>query len=68
MKYSGSSGDAENRALARPAVMCSENSDSDVVVMEIGEELMCASLLENWIDEAERSRWFLFEASRPERG
>jgi starvation-inducible DNA-binding protein len=24
-----------------------------------------ASLLENWIDEAERRAWFLFEASRP---
>jgi starvation-inducible DNA-binding protein len=23
-----------------------------------------ASLLENWIDEAERRTWFLFEASR----
>jgi starvation-inducible DNA-binding protein len=24
-----------------------------------------ASLLENWIDEAEQRIWFLFEASRP---
>jgi starvation-inducible DNA-binding protein len=28
------------------------------------EDVASASLLENWIDEAERRTWFLFEASR----
>lgn len=28
-------------------------------------DIASASLLENWIDEAERRTWFLFEASRP---
>ncbi|MFZ3328767.1 MAG: DNA starvation/stationary phase protection protein [Methylocella sp.] len=28
-------------------------------------DVASASLLENWIDEAERRTWFLFEASRP---
>lgn len=28
-------------------------------------DIASASLLENWIDEAERRIWFLFEASRP---
>jgi starvation-inducible DNA-binding protein len=28
-------------------------------------DVASASLLENWIDEAERRAWFLFEASRP---
>jgi starvation-inducible DNA-binding protein len=28
-------------------------------------DVATASLLENWIDEAERRVWFLFEASRP---
>lgn len=28
-------------------------------------DVATASLLENWIDEAERRTWFLFEASRP---
>ena len=27
-------------------------------------DVATASLLENWIDEAERRTWFLFEASR----
>ena len=27
-------------------------------------DVASASLLENWIDEAERRTWFLFEASR----
>jgi starvation-inducible DNA-binding protein len=26
-----------------------------------------ASLIENWIDEAERRVWFLYEAARPDR-
>ena len=30
-------------------------------------DVATASLLENWIDEAERRIWFLFEASRPVR-
>src|ERR1700704_3984474 len=29
-----------------------------------GNDVASASLLENWIDEAERRTWFLFEASR----
>jgi starvation-inducible DNA-binding protein len=29
-----------------------------------GEDIATASLLENWIDEAERRTWFLFEAVR----
>jgi starvation-inducible DNA-binding protein len=28
------------------------------------EDVASASLLENWIDEAERRTWFLFEAAR----
>lgn len=36
--------------------LCDEHSD-----------VASASLLENWIDEAERRTWFLFEASRPVR-
>ena len=28
------------------------------------EDVASASLLENWIDEAERRTWFLFEATR----
>jgi starvation-inducible DNA-binding protein len=28
-------------------------------------DVATASLLENWIDEAERRTWFLFEATRP---
>jgi starvation-inducible DNA-binding protein len=28
------------------------------------DDIATASLLENWIDEAERRTWFLFEASR----
>ena len=28
------------------------------------EDVASASLLENWIDEAERRTWFLFEAGR----
>ena len=28
-------------------------------------DVASASLLENWIDEARRRAWFLFEASRP---
>lgn len=30
-------------------------------------DVATASLLENWIDEAERRAWFLFEISRRER-
>ena len=30
------------------------------------EDVATASLLENWIDEAERRAWFLFEAGRHE--
>jgi starvation-inducible DNA-binding protein len=30
-------------------------------------EVASASLIENWIDEAERRTWFLFEATRSER-
>jgi starvation-inducible DNA-binding protein len=30
-------------------------------------DVATASLLETWIDEAERRTWFLFEATRPER-
>lgn len=30
------------------------------------DDVASASLIENWIDEAERRVWFLFEASRPE--
>jgi starvation-inducible DNA-binding protein len=30
-------------------------------------DVATASLLEVWIDEAERRAWFLFEASRPGR-
>ena len=30
-------------------------------------DVASASLIENWIDEAEKRIWFLFEASRPER-
>jgi starvation-inducible DNA-binding protein len=30
------------------------------------EDMATASLLENWIDEAERRAWFLFEAGRHE--
>jgi starvation-inducible DNA-binding protein len=30
-------------------------------------DIATASLLENWIDEAERRTWFLFEATRQER-
>jgi starvation-inducible DNA-binding protein len=29
-----------------------------------GGDVTSASLIENWIDEAERRTWFLFEASR----
>ncbi len=29
------------------------------------EDVATASLLENWIDEADRRSWFLFEATRP---
>jgi starvation-inducible DNA-binding protein len=29
------------------------------------EDVASASLLENWIDEAERRTWFLFEATQP---
>jgi starvation-inducible DNA-binding protein len=29
------------------------------------DDVATASLLENWIDEAERRTWFLFEATRP---
>jgi starvation-inducible DNA-binding protein len=28
-------------------------------------DVASTSLLENWIDEAERRAWFLFEATRP---
>jgi starvation-inducible DNA-binding protein len=31
-------------------------------------DVASASLIENWIDETERRTWFLFEATRPERG
>jgi len=31
------------------------------------EDVASASLLENWIDEAEQRSWFLFEASQPDR-
>jgi len=31
-------------------------------------DVATASLLENWIDEAERRTWFLFEATRIQRG
>jgi len=30
-------------------------------------DVASASLIENWIDEAEKRIWFLFEASRPDR-
>jgi hypothetical protein len=30
-------------------------------------DVATASLVENWIDEAERRVWFLYEATRPER-
>ena len=30
-------------------------------------DVATASLIENWIDEAELRIWFLFEASRPQR-
>jgi starvation-inducible DNA-binding protein len=28
-------------------------------------DIATASLIENWVDEAERRAWFLFEAGRP---
>ena len=31
-------------------------------------DVATASLIENWIDEAERRTWFLYEATRAERG
>ena len=31
-------------------------------------DVATASLLENWIDEAERRTWFLFESTRGDRG
>jgi starvation-inducible DNA-binding protein len=31
-------------------------------------DIASASLLENWVDEAERRAWFLFEATRGDRG
>jgi starvation-inducible DNA-binding protein len=30
------------------------------------DDVATASLVENWIDQTERRRWFLFEATRPE--
>jgi starvation-inducible DNA-binding protein len=33
-------------------------------ICDEGNDVASASLLENWIDEAERRTWFLFEASR----
>jgi starvation-inducible DNA-binding protein len=48
----------DNQALAsrlrETHVVCDEHRD-----------IASASLIENWIDEAERRAWFLFEASRP---
>ena len=48
----------DNRAFAasqrKAHELCDDNSD-----------VASASLLEVWIDEAERRTWFLFEASRP---
>ena len=38
---------------ARGARLCDEHGD-----------VATASLIENWIDEAERRTWFLFEAGR----
>ena len=38
---------------AMPPDLCDEHRD-----------VATASLLENWIDEAERRTWFLFEATR----
>jgi starvation-inducible DNA-binding protein len=34
-------------------------------VVENVRDIATASLIENWIDEAERRTWFLFESSRP---
>jgi starvation-inducible DNA-binding protein len=33
-------------------------------VCDEGNDVATASLIENWIDEAERRAWFLFEATR----
>jgi starvation-inducible DNA-binding protein len=37
------------------------------VLCEEENNVATTSLIENWIDEAERRVWFLYEASRPER-
>ena len=44
---------AHRRACAKRTTLCDEHGD-----------VATASLLEVWIDEAERRAWFLFEASR----
>jgi starvation-inducible DNA-binding protein len=44
-------------------VKINPNAVSSALCDEHG-DVASASLLENWIDEAERRTWFLFEASR----
>jgi hypothetical protein len=46
---------AIGRRLREPHDLCDEHGD-----------VTTASLLENWIDEAERRTWFLFETCRPD--
>lgn len=44
------------RSMRETHALCDEHGD-----------VASVSLLENWIDEAERRVWFLFETSRPDR-
>jgi starvation-inducible DNA-binding protein len=48
---------ADNKALVAAMREAHEITDK-------GRDVATTSLLENWIDEAERRTWFLFEASR----
>jgi starvation-inducible DNA-binding protein len=48
---------ADNKALVAAMREAHEITDK-------GRDVASTSLLENWIDEAERRTWFLFEASR----
>jgi starvation-inducible DNA-binding protein len=47
----------DNRTLVRRLMAAHE-------ICEVHEDVATASLIEGWIDEAERRIWFLFEASR----
>jgi starvation-inducible DNA-binding protein len=65
--------DSDNEAMAAPEMLAELLADNQSLVAELREvhtlcdeyeDVATASLIENWIDEAEQRAWFLAEATK----